>query len=1218
MRRRPANAAITVGLAALLLVISTAAPRGTGAGPGLGDVIVETDTLWPEGSFQADSLIIRNGATLAIAGGSTLGIAKQLSVIEGSMLVLQGKNVAAPVDDEWQGEGVAIEAGDVTIAAGSLISVDGQGYAAAAGPGAGGSDGGTHGGSGGGYGGIGGRAGDAFHAGGPSYGAPFAPLDLGSGGGPTRTAAGSGGGAIALDVRGTLTLDGTITADGSDAATGNCFSAPAGGGGAGGSIFITAATITGTGTATANGGNGADGGCFPGVGDDGGGGAGGRIALFYDDDAGFAGFTTSSVSGGSGGGHVGAPGTMVFIDRTTNALRISQNLELPSDSSVRFGAVTVDDGGTLTLGGGSTLTIENDLVVTGDSAVILKGKNTADPVDDDWRGAGVTIRARNAQIDPGSLVSAAEQGYLEGRGPGAGGADGGAHGGAGGGHGGVGGRAGDGFNAGGPAYGAAFAPLDLGSGGGPTSTAAGRGGGAIRLDVSETLTLGGTIIADGGNAAPGNCFSAPAGGGGAGGSIYITAATVTGNGTVTADGGNGADGGCFPGVGDDGGGGAGGRIAVFYDANAGFPGFATSSVGGGSGGGHVGAPGTMVFIDRTTNALRISQNLELPPDSSVRFGAVTVDDGGTLTLGGGSTLTVDGDLVVTDNSTVIARGKNTGGQVSGAWQGTGVTIDANRVRVDAGSTISADAQGYAGGQGPGAGGSDGAHGGAGGGHGGVGGRAGDGINDGGPAYGDGFAPVELGSGGGVARSLAGSGGGAIAINVSDTLMLDGSITANGSDAGSVGCSLAGSGGGSGGSLFVNATTIAGAGSFTAMGGAGGEGGCTGTGDDGGGGAGGRIAVRYANDAGFGGFAASSAAGGGGGGHTAPPGTMAFLDTTANALRIAEHFDFAAGSSVTFGAVTVDDGATLTLGGGTRLTVENDLIVTDHSTVFVQGTNRNGQVNGGWEGAGVTIRAGNVRLDAGSAISADMQGYLGGQGPGVALSDGAHAGGGGGYGGTGGPGGDRFNPGGPTYGTAVAPVDLGSGGSLARSAPGSGGGAVALYATDTLMLDGTITASGGDAGGVACSLTGAGGGSGGSIVIGTTFLAGQGSLQAAGGAGGEGGCTGNGDDGGGGGGGRIAIYYSLDAGFAGFDTSTAGGGLGGSAGAPGTIVAVNCAGDCNADGRVTIDELVRIVAVALDDADVDACIAGDERHDGTFTVSEMIGAVNRALSGCPAH
>jgi hypothetical protein len=319
-----------------------------------------------------------------------------------------------------------------------------------------------------------------------------------------------------------------------------------------------------------------------------------------------------------------------------------------------------------------------------------------------------------------------------------------------------------------------------------------------------------------------------------------------------------------------------------------------------------------------------------------------------------------------------------------------------------------------------------------------------------------------------------------------------------------------------------------------------------------------------------------------------------------------------------GAVTVDDEATLTLGGGTVLTVDRDFVVTGASAVFGLSTHADGQVGGRWEGTGVTITVRDLRVDAGSVITADGLGYSGGLGPGSGGSDGLHGGGGGGHGGVGGTGGDGVNPGGSTYGEASAPVDLGSGGGLARSVAGIGGGAIRLNVTDTLLLDGTIAANGGAAGSVGCSAAGSGGGAGGSILIVATTLAGAGALNADGGAGGQGGCTGTGDDGGGGAGGRVAVHYSVDDGFAGFTTSTVNGGFGGLGrpGAPGTILFISCGGDCNGDRRVTIDELVRMVNIALGTSGVSTCLAGDSTRNAAITVDELVGAVNHALDGCP--
>ncbi len=59
----------------------------------------------------------------------------------------------------------------------------------------------------------------------------------------------------------------------------------------------------------------------------------------------------------------------------------------------------------------------------------------------------------------------------------------------------------------------------------------------------------------------------------------------------------------------------------------------------------------------------------------------------------------------------------------------------------------------------------------------------------------------------------------------------------------------------------------------------------------------------------------------------------------------------------------------------------------------------------------------------------------------------------------------------------------------------------------------------------------------------------------------------------------------------------------------------CSGDCNADFRVTIDEVVKGVKIALGGAPIDACIAVDSNRDGSVTIAELVAAVNHALAGC---
>jgi hypothetical protein len=123
-----------------------------------------------------------------------------------------------------------------------------------------------------------------------------------------------------------------------------------------------------------------------------------------------------------------------------------------------------------------------------------------------------------------------------------------------------------------------MAPSDLGSGAGGATTCAGgvcwaanvggNGGGAIRLEVSGTLTNNGKISAGGGN---GGGYA----GGGSGGSIWATIGTLTGSGTFTANGGVNSSGGAQ--------GGGGGRIALLYGNNNGFN-LTSITANGGNGG----------------------------------------------------------------------------------------------------------------------------------------------------------------------------------------------------------------------------------------------------------------------------------------------------------------------------------------------------------------------------------------------------------------------------------------------------------------------------------------------------------------------------------------------------------------------------------------------------------------------------------------------------------
>jgi hypothetical protein len=60
----------------------------------------------------------------------------------------------------------------------------------------------------------------------------------------------------------------------------------------------------------------------------------------------------------------------------------------------------------------------------------------------------------------------------------------------------------------------------------------------------------------------------------------------------------------------------------------------------------------------------------------------------------------------------------------------------------------------------------------------------------------------------------------------------------------------------------------------------------------------------------------------------------------------------------------------------------------------------------------------------------------------------------------------------------------------------------------------------------------------------------------------------------------------------------------------------CIGDCDGGGEVTVDEIVRMVGIALGQTELSVCPAGDRDGSGEVTVDEIITAVGYALVGCP--
>lgn len=68
-------------------------------------------------------------------------------------------------------------------------------------------------------------------------------------------------------------------------------------------------------------------------------------------------------------------------------------------------------------------------------------------------------------------------------------------------------------------------------------------------------------------------------------------------------------------------------------------------------------------------------------------------------------------------------------------------------------------------------------------------------------------------------------------------------------------------------------------------------------------------------------------------------------------------------------------------------------------------------------------------------------------------------------------------------------------------------------------------------------------------------------------------------------------------------------------AAGQARAQTCVGDCNSDGQVSINELIKGVNIALDRAPLSDCPVFDADGNGSVAVNELITAVQRALAGC---
>ncbi len=730
-------------------------PDGT---PGAGDNVIFDSTS--NADCIAD-VVVDNLASISLNSGYTSTLTLNSDFVGGSNeltltgdLTLDSGTILCKGDTSTaNGTGIIINAANVTVGDNGQISANSQGFPGSQGPGSI-----NHQCSGGSHGGYGGAlyASSIYPT---PYGSVSQPTALGSGGGHNSNG-GIGGGAIKLVASNTITINGTVSANGG---VGQPYDY---GGGAGGSIWIITNILAGSGAIMAEGGNGQR------NGHDGG---GGRISLQWSSGMRTFDGTISAKSGGRGWATHGT--LYVYVpDDPDNSWNELWNQDDPVSGSVALapGEYDIDH---VHITNNATLECQGDTTAINGAS----GGTAGNP-----HGSGVTINSDNIIIDEGAAISASYLGFIRHEGPGAAQDNR-----AGGGHGGYGAG---GYAYGGSPYGSVSQPTALGSGGG-MSNAGGRGGGAIKLVVSDTITINGTVSANGGG---GQAYDT---GGGAGGSAWVITDTLAGSGAIAANGG---------GPNRNGEGAGGGRISLQWaTGKRSFNGTISAKNGG-----HTATNGTIWVPSFLWNELW-NQYYHVKDPIALAPGEYHID---YLHITNNATLECQGDATAINEAS---------GGTAGNPHGSGVTINSDNIIIDEGAAISASYLGFIRRQGPGVQVSGNR---AGPGHGGKGGDCGGDV--GGPTYGSVSAPAALGSGGG-STGGGGRGGGAIKLVVDDTITINGTVSANADHGHGYDVS-----GGAGGSIWIITDTLTGFGAMTALGGA--------PRRNASGGGGGRIAVYFSN------------------------------------------------------------------------------------------------------------------------------------------------------------------------------------------------------------------------------------------------------------------------------------------------------------------------------------------------------------------------------------
>ena len=588
-------------------------------------------------------VLIRGNAAVIPSGVWTIG---NLTITSNGLLLVSSPSSSLNLN----------ATGNVTIQSGGSLLADSAGYPAGSGGGPGHPyyDGSYFPCGGGGYGGSGANGSLTNASGGVTYGSQTSPTTYGSGGGylSPYSIGGSGGGVIQLNVSGILQVDGRISANGGSG------SGSGGGGGSGGSLWLTTGILIGSGSITANGGNGA--------GSIGGGGGGGRIAIYPAANL----FGGAISAYGGGGANWGGAGT-VFLQPA------GQNGQLILDNGGNVGTNTLVQSASsadLILRNGaigsasSSVSFANLLMSSNAWLTTYRYSSSAPAYTVNFSFSG------NATIQAGSGIITDTAGYSGGQGSGAGQYYGslstypcsGA------GHGGYGANSAGNYALGGNTYDYTTSPTSYGSGGGNYSpySFGGSGGGAIRLTVTGTLQMDGTISANGGNG------SGTGGGGGSGGSIWLTVGNLSGAGAIMANGGSGVD--------SIGGGGGGGIIYISCNNNF----FAGNASAYGGGGANWGGAGTVLIQPSGQNGQLILDNSGNAgadtPLQSVSSSDLTLRNGA---IGLMSRPLTFGNLLVSSNAWLLMTN-------------SGYTVTLSSATIQAGGGIIADAFGYAASQEP--------------------------------------------------------------------------------------------------------------------------------------------------------------------------------------------------------------------------------------------------------------------------------------------------------------------------------------------------------------------------------------------------------------------------------------------------------------------------------------------------------------------------------------